>query len=220
MTDATVTQAAGPVAPGDAVLRRCARRPAGDHVGMLIIPVSLQIFSRYTELIPSYIWTEEMARFMFIWTIMIGAMIGVREVDPFRGRPVAAGAAAARGASRGCSAVSAFSPPPWCSSGPASSSRASPGPHLGAGRPAALVHPRRLAGDRRDLDRLPRRADRRRPQDHLRESRVTGAVLSPGMAALILFGCFFFFMFCACRSRSRWRSPACRFSRSSRGSTR
>ena len=48
-------------------------------VGLLIIPVSLQIFSRYTELIPSYIWTEEMARFMFIWTIMIGAMIGVRE---------------------------------------------------------------------------------------------------------------------------------------------
>ena len=39
-------------------------------VGLLVIPVSLQIFSRYTELIPSYIWTEEMARFMFIWTIM------------------------------------------------------------------------------------------------------------------------------------------------------
>ena len=28
-------------------------------VGILIFPVSLQIFSRYTELIPSYIWTEE-----------------------------------------------------------------------------------------------------------------------------------------------------------------
>ena len=63
---------------------------------LLIIPVSLQIFSRYTELIPSYIWTEEMARFMFIWTIMIGAMIGVREFDPFRGRRVAAAAAARR----------------------------------------------------------------------------------------------------------------------------
>ena len=48
-------------------------------VGILVIPVSLQIFSRYTALIPSYIWTEEMARFLFIWTIMIGAMIGVRE---------------------------------------------------------------------------------------------------------------------------------------------
>ena len=35
-------------------------------VAILIIPVSLQIFSRYTDLIPSYIWTEEMARFLFI----------------------------------------------------------------------------------------------------------------------------------------------------------
>ena len=52
-------------------------------VGLLIIPVSLQIFSRYTELIPSYIWTEEMARFMFIWTIMFGAMVGVRESTHF-----------------------------------------------------------------------------------------------------------------------------------------
>jgi TRAP-type C4-dicarboxylate transport system permease small subunit len=52
-------------------------------VAILIIPVSLQIFSRYTALIPSYIWTEEMARFLFIWTISIGAMIGVRESSHF-----------------------------------------------------------------------------------------------------------------------------------------
>jgi TRAP-type C4-dicarboxylate transport system permease small subunit len=52
-------------------------------VAVLIIPVSLQIFSRYTALIPSYIWTEEMARFLFIWMIMIGAMIGVRESTHF-----------------------------------------------------------------------------------------------------------------------------------------
>ena len=48
-------------------------------VAVLIVPVSLQIFSRYTDLIPSYIWTEELARFMFIWMIMIGAMVGIRE---------------------------------------------------------------------------------------------------------------------------------------------
>ncbi len=48
-------------------------------VGVLVIPVSLQIFSRYTSLIPSYIWTEEMARFCLVWLVMIGAMIGVRE---------------------------------------------------------------------------------------------------------------------------------------------
>src|SRR4051795_9454185 len=52
-------------------------------VAVLIIPVSLQIFSRYTDLIPAYIWTEEMARFLFIWMIMIGAMIGVRESAHF-----------------------------------------------------------------------------------------------------------------------------------------
>ena len=52
-------------------------------VAILVIPVSLQIFSRYTAIIPSYIWTEEMARFLFIWTIMIGAMIGVRELTHF-----------------------------------------------------------------------------------------------------------------------------------------
>ena len=48
-------------------------------VTILIIPVSLQIFSRYTALIPSYIWTEEMARFFFIWMIMLGAMVGIRD---------------------------------------------------------------------------------------------------------------------------------------------
>jgi TRAP-type transport system small permease protein len=52
-------------------------------VGILIVPVSLQIFSRYTELIPSYIWTEELARFCFIWSIMIGAMVGIREGTHF-----------------------------------------------------------------------------------------------------------------------------------------
>jgi TRAP-type transport system small permease protein len=48
-------------------------------VAILIIPVSLQIFSRFTALIPSYIWTEEMARFFFIWMIMIGSMVGIRD---------------------------------------------------------------------------------------------------------------------------------------------
>ncbi|HZM37262.1 MAG TPA: TRAP transporter small permease [Burkholderiales bacterium] len=52
-------------------------------VAILVVPVSLQIFSRYTALIPSYIWTEEMARFCFIWSIMIGAMVGIREGTHF-----------------------------------------------------------------------------------------------------------------------------------------
>ncbi|MCM5569424.1 TRAP transporter small permease [Burkholderiaceae bacterium FT117] len=52
-------------------------------VAILIVPVSLQIFSRYTPLIPSYIWTEEMARFLFVWLIMIGAMVAMREGTHF-----------------------------------------------------------------------------------------------------------------------------------------
>jgi TRAP-type transport system small permease protein len=52
-------------------------------VGILVVPVTLQIISRYTPLIPSYIWTEEMARFLFVWTIMIGAMVGIRESQHF-----------------------------------------------------------------------------------------------------------------------------------------
>lgn len=52
-------------------------------VAIIIVPVSLQIFSRYTNLIPSYIWTEEMARFFFVWMVMIGAMIGVRDGTHF-----------------------------------------------------------------------------------------------------------------------------------------
>ena len=52
-------------------------------VAVLIFPVSLQIFSRYTALIPSYIWTEEMARFFFIWSILLGAMVGIREGTHF-----------------------------------------------------------------------------------------------------------------------------------------
>ena len=52
-------------------------------VAILIVPVSLQIVSRFTGLIPSYIWTEEMSRFLFIWMVMLGAMIGVREGTHF-----------------------------------------------------------------------------------------------------------------------------------------
>ncbi len=48
-------------------------------VAVLVVPVSLQIFSRFTQLLPHYIWTEEMARLLFIWMIMIGSMVGIRE---------------------------------------------------------------------------------------------------------------------------------------------
>lgn len=50
---------------------------------VLIVPVTMQILSRYTGIIPRYIWTEEIARFCFIWIVMIGAMIAVRDGTHF-----------------------------------------------------------------------------------------------------------------------------------------
>jgi TRAP-type transport system small permease protein len=48
-------------------------------IAVLIVPVTLQIVARFTDLIPNYIWTEEMSRFCLIWIIMIGASIAVRD---------------------------------------------------------------------------------------------------------------------------------------------
>jgi TRAP-type transport system small permease protein len=52
-------------------------------VAILVVPVTMQVVSRYTALIPSYIWTEELSRFLFIWMVMLGAMIAVREGTHF-----------------------------------------------------------------------------------------------------------------------------------------
>jgi TRAP-type C4-dicarboxylate transport system permease small subunit len=52
-------------------------------IALLIVPVVLQIVSRFTDLIPRYIWTEEVARFCFIWIIMLGSMIAVRDDSHF-----------------------------------------------------------------------------------------------------------------------------------------
>lgn len=49
----------------------------------LIIPVTMQILSRYTGIMPRYIWTEEIARFCFVWIVMIGAIIAVRDNTHF-----------------------------------------------------------------------------------------------------------------------------------------
>jgi TRAP-type C4-dicarboxylate transport system permease small subunit len=55
----------------------------GASVAILVIPVTLQMISRLTGLIPAWIWTEEMARFFFIWMVMLGAMVGVRDGSHF-----------------------------------------------------------------------------------------------------------------------------------------
>jgi len=62
---------------------RLLRQLMAATVAILIVPVTLQIISRYTALIPAWIWTEELSRFLFIWMIMLGSMVGVREGTHF-----------------------------------------------------------------------------------------------------------------------------------------
>lgn len=52
-------------------------------MGLLMVPVCLQIASRFIDWLPHYIWTEEVARFCFIWIIMLGSMIAVRDDSHF-----------------------------------------------------------------------------------------------------------------------------------------
>lgn len=52
-------------------------------MGLIIVPVTLQILSRFVGIIPRFIWTEEVARFCFVWIIMIGSAIAVRDGTHF-----------------------------------------------------------------------------------------------------------------------------------------
>lgn len=49
----------------------------GVLMGALAIPVAMQVISRYTGLMPTYLWTEELATFLFIWIVMIGSVVAV-----------------------------------------------------------------------------------------------------------------------------------------------
>jgi TRAP-type C4-dicarboxylate transport system permease small subunit len=111
-------------------------------VAILVIPVTLQIISRYTDLIPAYIWTEEMARFLFIWMIMIGAMIGVRESAHFEVDVWPNLSPRCEGGSPHPAPGSASWRCRWSSWSAASSSRVSPGTHVRAwpDLPLWLIH--------------------------------------------------------------------------------
>ena len=50
---------------------------------LLIVPIALQILSRYLDFLPRFIWTEEIARFCFVWIIMLGAIVAVRDGTHF-----------------------------------------------------------------------------------------------------------------------------------------
>ena len=52
-------------------------------LGLMLVPVVLQVSSRFTDAIPRFIWTEEVARFCFVWIVMIGSAIAVRDESHF-----------------------------------------------------------------------------------------------------------------------------------------
>lgn len=55
----------------------------GILIAVLAIPVGMQVIARYTGLIPVYLWTEELATFIFVWAVMIGATIAVWDQTHF-----------------------------------------------------------------------------------------------------------------------------------------
>jgi len=50
----------------------------------LALPVAAQVIARYTGLIPVYLWTEELATFIFVWVVMIGSMVAVWDGTHFQ----------------------------------------------------------------------------------------------------------------------------------------
>ena len=55
----------------------------GCLMATLAIPVGMQVISRYTGIIPTFLWTEELATFIFVWIVMIGSMVAVWEGTHF-----------------------------------------------------------------------------------------------------------------------------------------
>ena len=49
----------------------------------LALPVAAQVIARYTGIIPVYLWTEELATFIFVWIVMIGSMVAVWDGSHF-----------------------------------------------------------------------------------------------------------------------------------------
>ncbi len=59
------------------------RIAVGCLVGALIIPVTMQVLARYTGIIPVFLWTEELATFLFVWMVMLGSIVAVWEGTHF-----------------------------------------------------------------------------------------------------------------------------------------
>jgi TRAP-type C4-dicarboxylate transport system permease small subunit len=59
------------------------RLAVGGLMMALAVPVGMQVIARYTGLIPVYLWTEELATFIFVWIVMLGSAIAVWEGTHF-----------------------------------------------------------------------------------------------------------------------------------------
>lgn len=64
-------------------LCRVLRVLMGCLVGALAIPVGMQVISRYTDILPVFLWTEELSTFIFVWIVMIGSAIAVWDGSHF-----------------------------------------------------------------------------------------------------------------------------------------
>lgn len=62
---------------------QCLRILVGLLIAALIVPVFMQVLGRYIGFIPNFLWTEELANFIFIWIVMLGSMIAVWEGTHF-----------------------------------------------------------------------------------------------------------------------------------------
>ncbi len=46
-------------------------------IAALAVPVGMQVIARYVGILPDWLWTEELATFIFVWVVMIGSMVAV-----------------------------------------------------------------------------------------------------------------------------------------------
>lgn len=52
-------------------------------LALLLVPVTMQIVARYSDIIPRYIWTEEISRFAFVWIVILGSIVALRQNGHF-----------------------------------------------------------------------------------------------------------------------------------------
>lgn len=52
-------------------------------ISVMTVGVSLQVFVRYVLQMPMFLWSEELTRFVLIWTVFLGIGVGVKNDGHF-----------------------------------------------------------------------------------------------------------------------------------------